>query len=217
VSDDVRAAYGGNIRALLELPFDRERSGESHPQELILEPDARASMQEFEAWIEPQLSEFGDLGGISDWAGKVVGGVGRIAGILHMAAHAASPAPWDHPISRETVNHAIQIGKYLILHAKAAFAEMGADVFVDQAKKILRWVEKNALGSFTKRDVHQALRGTFKRVEELEQPLALLASHGFIRKQEDVSSAGAGRKPSPVYEVNPKWASWNDPSSGGSR
>jgi hypothetical protein len=95
---------------------------------------------------------------------------------------------------------------------------MGADVFVDRAKKILRWIEKNTLASFTKPDVHQALRGTFKRVEELEPPLALLVSHGFIRKQEEVSGGGPGRKASPVYDVNPMWAScWADANSGGSR
>jgi hypothetical protein len=83
---------------------------------------------------------------------------------------------------------------------------MGADEFVGQAKIILRWIEQNTAESFSKRDLHQALRGTFKRVEELERPLALLASHGFIRKR-DEGSGGPGRPPSPIYDVNPLWAS----------
>jgi replicative DNA helicase len=207
VPDDFRAAYYAKVHALLEIPFERDDQGEPLTRELWLEASARTCMQEFEAWVEPQLSEFGELGGITDWAGKAVGAVGRIAGILHMAVFAGTPAPWEYPISRETVANAIRIGKYLIPQAKAAFAEMGADPFVNQAKMVLRWIEQNTLMCFTKRELHQALRGRFKRVEEVEQPLALLVSRSFIAKQEEVPSGGPGRRPSPIYDVNPLWAS----------
>jgi hypothetical protein len=70
-----------------------------------------------------------------------------------------------------TVERAIRIGKYLIPHAQAAFAEMGADAVVEQAKTILRWIEHQNARQFTKRDVRQALRVRFKRVEELDAPL----------------------------------------------
>ncbi len=208
VPDPLRASYHANVCALLDLPFKRDTNAEACPYELCLEPNARARMQDFEAWIEPQLSEFGGLGGITDWAGKIVGAVGRLAGILHMAASAATPAPWNDPISQAAVENAIRIGRYLIPHARAAFAEMGADEFVGQAKGILGWIKQNSADSFSKRELHQALRGTFKLVEELERPLALLASHGFISKGAEVSS-GPGRRPSPVYYVNPIWASQN--------
>ena len=123
-------------------------------------------------WVEPQLSEFGELGGITDWAGKLARAVGRIIGILHTADLAGVTAPWEIPIP-ETVERAIRIGMYSIPHAKAAFAELGADALVEHAKAILRWIEHESLGCFTKREVHQALRGRFKRVEELDAPLAL--------------------------------------------
>ena len=198
-------AYGANVSALLDIALKKDGDGEARPYELTLEANARGRLQEFEAWVEPQLSEFGELGGITDWAGKIVGAVGRIAGILHMASLAGSRG-WDYQISQEIVENAIQIGRYLIPHAKAAFAEMGADEFVGQARIILRWIEQNVPESFSKRDLHQALRGTFKRAEELERPLALLVSHGFIRNREEASS-GPGRRPSPVFDVNPLWAS----------
>ena len=209
VPSAIRSVYHTKIHALLELPLEKDRDGEPHTHELWLDSDARTRMDEFATWIEPQLSEFGDLGSMRDWAGKVVGAVGRIAGILHMAAYAETPAPWDFPISLKIFDAAIQVGKYLIPHAKAAFAEMGADPFVGHAKTILRWIEQNNLICVTKRELHQALRGTFKRVEEIEQPLSLLVSHGFIRKQEEASGGGPGRKPSPVYEVNPIWIAQN--------
>jgi len=123
-----------------------------------------------------------------------------------MADLAGISAPWEMPIPPETVERAIRIGRYLIPHAKAAFAEMGADPVIEQAKSILRWIGHESLVRFTKRDLHQALRGRFKRVEELDAPLALLESHWLIRKQPQAEQIGPGRRPSPTYEVNPGWA-----------
>jgi len=217
VRGEVRASYHGNLFAILDLPFQKDESGEGISRELTLESAARRRLQEFETWIEPQLGEFGELGGMTDWGGKLVGAVARIAGILHMAALAGNPAPWDYPISEATMRCAIQIGYYLIPHAKAAFAEMGADEFVSQAQVILRWIERNSIDTFSTRDVHQALRGTFRRATDLERPLALLISHDFIRRREEIS-AGPGRRPSPLYDVNPKWiSSWNNPHRDGPR
>jgi hypothetical protein len=101
------AAYRANVSALLDIALRKDGDGEGYPYELTLEPAARARMQEFEAWVEPQLSEFGELGGITDWAGKIVGAVGRVAGILHMAGFAGTPACWDYAVSQETVDDAI--------------------------------------------------------------------------------------------------------------
>lgn len=205
VPDEIRAAYHANIIALLNLPFDTDENGDPGPHLLRLSPEAQASVRDLEVWLEPQLSEFGELGGMTDWAGKIVGAVGRIAGNLHMAKFADSSDPWDVPISQETVANAVRIGRYLIPHAKAAFAAMGADAAVEHAKTILRWINHQNARHFTKRDLHQALRGRFKRVEELDAPLALLLTHGFIRRRPERSSGGPGRKQSPTFDVNPLW------------
>jgi hypothetical protein len=74
------------------------------------------------------------------------------------------------------------VGKYLIDHAKAAFAEMGADAVVASAKAILRWIEHKGLTSFRRRDLHQGMRGSFKRVLEIDAPLAVLSERRFIRR-----------------------------------
>ena len=204
VPDEIVADYRANVLALLNLPFDKDNSDENRPYVLTLAPDARESLHEFENWIEPQLAEFGALGSMSDWGGKIVGGVARIAGVLHMVSLANQVSPWQTPITKHTVECAIQVGKYLIPHARAAFAEMGADPGVDAAKKILRWIGQSNLSSFTRRDAHQAMRSTFRRPEELDAPLELLIDRGFIRHKPSQAS-GAGRKRSPEFEVNPLW------------
>src|SRR5262249_45296103 len=76
---------------------------------------------------------------------------------------------------------------------------------VENAKRILRWIDHDRATSFTKRDIHQGKKGTFKRVEELDGPLSLLETHGYVRKMSEPERVGPGRKPSPIYEVNPLW------------
>jgi hypothetical protein len=98
---------------------------------------------------------------------------------------------------------AINIGRYLIPHARAAYAEMGADVQVENAKYLLRWIERTAQRSFTKRDAHQAHKGRFKKVTEIEPALILLEAHGYISSRANNTDRRSGRRPSQVFDVNP--------------
>ena len=86
---------------------------------------------------------------------------------------------------------------------------MGTDLVVEQAKRILRRIEHHNLISFTRRDLHQAMKGTCKRVEDLDRPLAALVAHGFVRLRDEVVEGGPGRRPSPTYDVNPIWLAGN--------
>ena len=47
---------------------------------------------------------------------------------------------------------------------------MGADETQDHSKRIIRWIEDRNLELFTKRDLHQGVKGTLKRTSEFEQP-----------------------------------------------
>lgn len=198
-----RAAYNTTIRKLLEASPARDQDGREVARLLKYSPEAQAKHLEFEAWVEPQLGPYGPLGFMSDWGGKLAGAVARLAGILHMAEHSADPTPWTTLISEETVNRAIRLGKYLIPHARAAYASMGADPEVEDAKLLLGWITEQSLAVFSKRDIHQALKGHFKQVATLEPPLRLLEEHGYIRRKEAEVRHKPGRKPSTEYEVNP--------------
>jgi hypothetical protein len=125
-------------------------------------------------------------------------------------------APWDVPIPAETIERAIRVARYLIPHAIAAFAEMGADEVMEKAKSIARWIAHEKLESFSKRDVHQSARSTFRRASDVEAPLAVLVERSFIRKREENATSGAGRPASPIYDVNPKWLrNTRQPALGG--
>jgi hypothetical protein len=207
VSSEVRTAYRENVLALLKIPFGTDEHGDPAPHVLRMAQEGSKRFQSFGAWVEPQLSEFGELGGMTDWGGKVVGAVARLAGLLHMADLAGENDPWSVPISATVVDRAICLGMYLIHHARAAFADMGADEVFEKAKKILRWIGQGGLDSFTRRDLHQGMRGTFKQVSDVDAPLAVLVDRGFIRKRQEEPMDGPGRHPSPKFDVHPLWGS----------
>ncbi|MGO9239515.1 MAG: DUF3987 domain-containing protein [Bryobacteraceae bacterium] len=207
VPEYVRTAYHDNVLALLRIPFGKKEGGERTHEVLTLDQDAQHRLQLFQQSVEPQLSEFGEMGNMTDWGGKLVGAVVRIAGLLHMAECADAEASRYNPISLNTISQAIRIGEYLIPHAWAAFALMGTDEAIENAKAILRWIGQKGLDHFQRRDVQQAMRGRFKRAAEVEAPLAILVEHGMIRQRPEKPIDGPGRSPSPMYDVNPLYAS----------
>jgi replicative DNA helicase len=206
IPDTVRRTYHRMLTALLRLELNpvTDISGQPEPHRLALSPEAAACFSRFCAELEPRLGELGDLGHISDWAGKLAGAVARIAGLLHMAAYAGQSMPWARPISEATMREAIRLGRdYLIPHAQAAFALMGADPAVADARHLLRVLADRGMDTFTKRDLFQVVKGRFKTVERLERALDVLEEHQYIRKRMEPERPGAGRKPSPTFDVSP--------------
>lgn len=203
----IRSEYRRLVVELLQLRPLEVVGGEAQPHPLQLSPDANSKRLELAARMEPQLGEEGELSNIADWGGKLVGEVLRVAGILHMAEYAGEPLPWNVPIAGETMERAITVGEYLIAHAHAAFAEMGADPSIADARFMLRWITRRGTATFTKRDLFEGTKGRFKRVDALGPGLALLVSHGYVRELIYAYPTGPGRRPSPTFEVNPLTAS----------
>jgi hypothetical protein len=200
----IREGYNQKIHSLLRLGFDKDEKGQQRSYCLHLSPEAKELYLAFAKWVEPQLAEGGQLGNVDDWAGKLVGAVIRLAGILHMAEHAGDATPWNHPITSETLERAIGIGQYLIPHAKAAFAQMSVDPVIEDAKFVLRWIERQGFSSFTERDAFEGTKSRFKKMANLRPALGILVEHGFIRQVQQVPPSGPGRRPSPTFEVNPQ-------------
>jgi hypothetical protein len=80
---------------------------------------------------------------------------------------------------------------------------MGADPVVEDAKFVLAWVARKGLDSFSERDAFEGTKGRFKKVDALRPALALLINHGYVRPLGTDARTGPGRRPSPVYQVNP--------------
>ncbi len=205
VDPAITMTYERAMAALLALPRGLDEDGTPAPH--VLKPDtgAYAALMDFATWVEPELAESGQLSTLADWGGKLVGQVVRVAALHHMAMHCYSGEPWVILVEERSARAAIKIGRYLIAHAQAAFAEMGSDPEVEGAQRVLRWTQQADVMTFTKRDAFNGTRGRFKRVEALEPVLSLLVEHGYIREQAPTQTGRPGRKPSPIYDVNPLW------------
>lgn len=198
----------------------------SQPDFLRPSVEATAALHDFIRQLEPRLGQLGDLAPINDWAGKLAGGVVRLAGILHLVKQATQPeepqqlarferaarsvfTPWDTQITAETMRAAVQIGEYLIPHAAATFNLMGlaanaAGPVVGNACRVADWIQRQGKRFFTRRDAQQGNRSRFPRAADVDPVLALLVTKNVIRHVPNHSSRPGGR-PSEHYQVNPEF------------
>jgi hypothetical protein len=202
VDPETRAHYEETLEALLRIEIDKDEEGQPKPKRVLLDDAARAVLQEFRQDIELAFRPGGDLEHAQDWGGKLPGAVARIAAILHALQN--PNAPHESTISEETMISAIHIGNYLRDHALAALDLMGADPVFEDARHVLRWIERQGRLEFSLRDAHQALKGRFKRVRSLSPALEVLIEHSYIVPLDQSNHSGPGRRPSLRYAVNPR-------------
>ena len=191
--------YQAALQRLLALPVPTDEMGQPRPPVLTFTPEAAAGFAEFRNLVEAELRPGGLLHDIEDWGGKFAGAVARISGILHMAERGDT----ERTITAHTLQSAIKIGQYFAAHARAAFDLMGADAAMDDARCVLAWLQRKGLDTFTRRDAHHALQSRFQRKEPLITALGILEERHYIREREAKERAVTGRKPGPIYEVNP--------------
>ena len=188
-------------REIIEDMLDEEKD---EPELITLSPEALTLLEDFSVSLEPKLR--GEYADISDWAGKLVGNVLRLAGILTRADKPRfETVTFDDPkplvTSAAIMQNAITLGSYFIQHAKAAYDLMGADDVTENAKYILNAVTKRRLEKFTRRDVMRLCR-RFKTASEVQPALDVLVDRGFL--WEDVKAAEGFKKPKGAdYLVNP--------------
>ena len=225
IPDQVRATYFNYMLRLLENlnsvhsvhsvqgASDSVHSG-TDPQHqdsnniyyIEISGDAKERLVNFMDWIEPQIGPFGALASVADWASKLAGAALRVAGLLHMAQNLGQNGQnGQNCVTDNEMARAIRLCHYLLAHAQAAYAEIGADPAVEAARIILRWIDKTGQKTFTRRDCYRGVRGPlFKSADDCDGPLSLLADHNYVREIDTAERGGPGRKPAPSYEVNPQ-------------
>jgi hypothetical protein len=137
---------------------------------------------------------------------KFRGYCARLSLVLHFLRCAAGEAA-DEDVDGQDVEQAAELVAYFQGHARRVYHALGADARLADARKVLQWLrERPDLKRFTRRDVHQGLRGSerFTAADGLDAPLQLLERHGYVRKVEVPHERGPGR-PSDVYVRNPEW------------
>ena len=199
VPSNVSNEYQRGIRSLLDVKPATNSYGEIEPYTLKLTPKAYELWKEFQKEVEKDMRDGEMFEHIKDWAGKLPGVVGRLAGLLHCVEH-ANEQPWSIEINGETLEHTLNLAAVLSRHALAAFDLMGADNDLNSARKVWQWIEKNRKESFSARDCFDALKGTFKRMSDINPAFDVLIERHHI--DESTHTQGVGR-PSRKFDVNP--------------
>ena len=190
IDESVKAAYTTLIRSLLETDSKEEPMELSREASTVLEQLFRDTENRFHT----------DLAEIADWAGKYVGAVLRIAGLLHGVQHHGFLDFTE--VSGQTMEDAVRIGEYFLEHAKAAYSLMGTDPVNKQGEYLLNTIQRNGLAEFSRRDAMRMCRG-FKTAESIQPVLNRLCEYGYIAAKPTENTAGPGRRPSEVYLTNP--------------
>ena len=197
VPQPVTDRYSDTLRELA-----RELAGWTDPAVVPLTDDARAVMFDFARRIEDRLGSGGDLDHVADWAGKLVGAVVRLAGLLHVAHRLA--AGTRQPVEADTMRAAVRLGEFFIAHYLAASDEMGTNEDVDNAEYLLTIIRRMGQEHVTVREVfNRVTKRRFPTVPNLTPVLATLEAHDYVRRIPDPERTGPGRPPSPTYAVNP--------------
>ena len=194
-----KARFNDKVRSILPASWETDMPG---PITLELSADAYRIWLSFAGEVEKGLAPGGEFEGMQDWGGKIAGAVIRIAGLFHIATHGR---PEDLKITSETMQQASYMGAFLAEHAKAAYALMGADESTERARRVLEWIRRQVADRFTVRDCWQAVKQqtAFPHVDAVHDALKELEERDFIRELPAQEKRGPGRKPSPVYAVNP--------------
>lgn len=190
IPEGVKARYRDLIETIL--------SGNNEQEPISLDDEAAEVLEGLFNEVEVRLKD--DLAEIQDWAGKFVGAVLRISGILHVMKY-PKDSMFD-AVDRETMEHAEIIGRYFLAHAKAAYSLMGADTVNKDAQHLLSLIKRERLTEFSRRDAMRLCR-SFKTADSMQPVLNRLCEYGYlaVKPQEPVS--GIGRRPSEVYVTNP--------------
>lgn len=190
IPEGVRARYQALIETIL--------SGDNEQEPISLDDGAREALEDLFNEIEGRLK--GDLAEISDWAGKFVGAVLRISGILHVMKY-PKDSMFD-AVDRKTMEHAVTIGRYFLAHAKAAYSLMGADTVNKDAQHLLSFIKRERLAEFSRRDAMRLCR-SFKTADSLQPVLNRPCEYGYIAVKPQEPVPGIGRRPSEAYVTNP--------------
>jgi hypothetical protein len=193
--------YRTGIAALVDHQPAVDESGNIRAYILRFSEPAYQEWKEFARKVEIEMRVGGRFEYIRDWAGKLPGAAARIAGLFHCAQE-ATRQPWNKDIDVETMKMALTLTAILIDHALAVFDLMGADAGLDGARKVWAYVERCRHGRFTARDCFQKLRGTFRRMQQLEPAFDVLVERGYLMET-DSERNGPGR-PSRTFVVNPQ-------------
>lgn len=206
IPGELREWWDTTIHSLLALPRPNDyllgefpvarRGGE--PAVLKLSPEAELSFRRLHQMLEPELSDYGELKEVTDFGGKLMGHIARIALSLHFLRGRGIHDPIDCPTMRSAATFATFLAHHFILVVTEA-SESAAEEQLGRAVKWLRQIEGR---DFNKSELYHALKTSASpKAKDWEPVLKKLAEKGMIRLLP--REEGQPGRPPERYEVNP--------------
>lgn len=202
IPEDVVGQWQDCLAQLCGLEMDEDPQRGPLPRFVALTACGRVAWKQFTDELAAKRNSDSTPDYIRSALGKMNSYGARLALIIHFLRRVTGEVEVED-VDGESMDRAAQLVTYFEGHLLRVHAAMDADPRVTGALKLLRWIGGQGTCSFTRRNANRAMRGTCKRVEEIDPLLSLLEKHDYIRPKLINREGGVGRKPSPVYEVNP--------------
>ena len=206
VDDGTKAMLRRVIERLLGLAMRATREDDELHWEPVVIPLDDAGREVMREWTRKSAEERSAddfppaLVGV--WS-KMRGYLGRLALVLRCLRWADGEVmDLDACVEAEDVRRAAALADYFQAHARKVHVAMDSDPNTAAAARVLRWIRRREVKTFTRREVYMAHRGTFKTPDEVEVITKLLEQTGHVRAMLADVPTGRGR-PSHRYEVNP--------------
>ena len=191
IAEESRVGYESLIAKLLSIPVEEKT------RTLKLSQSASERMGAYFAEHERFL--VGEGQAISEWAGKYIGAVLRVAGLIHAASESDTEL-----VSAETIERAIRIGKYFLAHSKYAYSLAGNDQMAKQISYVVEKIKAKGIHEIKLWELAKECRCKFfKKPDDVLPVLRRLEECGYIRMEDPEPRPGAGRKPAVMVFVNP--------------
>jgi hypothetical protein len=199
IADD----YEKLILELADVEKVTNEYGERVPHTLKLSQGAYTLWKGFQREVETMLRDDGALKHLRGWASKLPGTTARIAGVIHVAG-LTFRAVAQREIQADTMAAAVSLARLFIDHAVVVFDAMKADTATEAAKSLWAIIERNRKITFTARDVWHPLRGTYKRVADVEPGFVKLVDHRLIGEIPSTDDRTLGRPAKRLFRVHPQ-------------
>jgi len=190
----IAARYAETIRALIDLPLPASAEGTRATHLIHLHP---AAFERWRAYHDGTLREIGEArqtkpGGYLQCLSKLPEHVARLALLFH-AVHHVEGARLGQITSE--VDDAIRLAEALKVHARRAFALIGADADTARARKAWAWLDRNrarlrsyrekeglpAIEAVKPRDVDRNEVAGVTNAAEADAVLMLLMDKGYLQ------------------------------------
>lgn len=198
LDDTLNSRWHRTLHSIIE---DLPLRPEERPY-IDLSDEAHQLMRTFQAFLEPHQEEIvGRYAHMTDWTGKILGTIMRVAGLYHLAQ---GHRP-DTSINEPTMRWAVNLGYWALTQAEYAHRAWRQAEDVPGVDWIFKWLRKKNAETFTRRDLMRSAitKQDWYSPEALDGALGELHRARWIASVTDTDSQGRA-KATGAFVTNPR-------------